>query len=99
MLASFAAVLVFAVPASPPPTVSGCFGPCYVPGCPDSTFWVCHETPGKTKVYAESGGASLTSTQSNDTSFSVGVFGATIHPASPGNWGSVGACGDLHGDC
>lgn len=103
LAALFALAAPAAAPASPPPVATaitgGCFGPCHVPGCPNSTFWVCHGTTGKTKVYAESGGASVRSTQSNTSTFSIGVLGATVHPAAPGNWGSVSSCGDIHGDC
>lgn len=94
MLTVMLASLALAVP--PPP---GCFGPCVIPNCPQSKFWVCHETPGKTKVYAENGGASVTSTQSNSSTFGVGVLGGVVQPEPGQTWGSVDSCDDLEGYC
>ncbi len=100
MLATLLA-LFLSVPAPAPsaiPQSPVCFA-CSVPGCPNSTFWVCHETPGETKVYAQSGATSTISTQSNDKTFAVGVIGANVHPASPKTWGTATSCDDIHGSC
>lgn len=77
-----------------------CFGPCVVPDCPNSKFWVCHESVGSTKIYAESqSGATSMTTQSNSSTFSLRLFGAQVQPAVGETWGSVSSCGDVLGGC
>ena len=106
MLISLAALLALATPASSPPpvvttaavvTTAGCFGPCHVPGCPNSTFWICHETSGKTTIYAESGGAKSSTTRDNDTASQTSALGAMVGPKPGETWGSVANCTDLQG--
>jgi hypothetical protein len=101
MLAAFLASMTLfqppiALPAATPLTGS-CFGPCVVPGCSNSDFWVCHETPGQTTILGKSGGAKVTSTQSNSSTAGVGVLGATIFPDS--DWGDTDECSDISGSC
>jgi len=93
------ASLALALAASTAPATGTCVGPCEVPNCPNSTFSVCHETPGKTKVYASNGGATIISTQENSATFGVGVLGAVVQPMSPKTWGDVDECSDMEGDC
>ncbi len=76
-----------------------CFGPCHIPGCPNSTFWVCHETPGQTVVTYENGGVKGQSTQENSATFDVPVGGAMVGPKADKNWGGVQECSDLEGWC
>lgn len=99
MLLTIASLAILATPSLTAPALSSCFGPCHLPGCPNSTFYVCHETPGSTKVYSSNGGATWIATQPNDATNGVGVGGATIQPGSGETWGSAGGCGELVGDC
>lgn len=93
------AVTLLANPTSAPSTTSSCFGPCYIPGCPNSTFYICHETPGSTTVYAENGGAKVTGTWPNDSTGQQTILGGQVTPAPGETWGSVSSCGDVYGGC
>lgn len=93
--------VALAKPSPPPPTVAvtTCFGPCYIPGCPNSTFNVCHETSGHTRIKASDSVTRAVYVKPNNSTGPVGVIGAAIHPAPPHTWGSVSGCGDIHGGC
>jgi len=95
MLLAFVTLLSLAAPVNPPPITGGCFGPCYVPGCNLSTFWICHETSGKTKIYAENGGQKSTTTRDNDTSDGASAHGAIVQPGPGKTWGTVSQCSEV----
>ena len=104
MLASMTAFFALIALPIPQPTsalaltTTFCFA-CHAPGCPNSTFTVCRGTSGKTTILSSNGGVRLVQPIDNDRAFAVGVGGALVHPASPGNWGSVTSCADIHYDC
>ena len=99
MFLSIAALALFSSMPTVAPVTGSCFGPCYIPGCPSITFYICHETSGKTTVYSEGGGAKSTSTWDNDSTQQTSVLGGQVEPEPGKTWGTVAACSDILGWC
>ena len=74
-------------------------GPCYLPGCPNSTMTVDQSVPGKTTISYSNGGVKGTSTFSSNSTLGTGVGGAIVSPGGSNTWGDVDSCDDMVGEC
>jgi len=98
-LVAYASPLSAASPVSPLPVPTRVCLSCYIPGCPNFSFFVCNGTPGKTTVGGSIGRVKARTGVSDTSTATVGMFGNSMHPASPKTWGTVTSCSDIHGDC
>ena len=91
-------LLLLAALCVPVNLAMACIGPCYLPGCPATTFVVCDAGNGEVNVTISNNGASVRTTVPSGSTAYVGGFGIKIHP-HVANWGAVSNCEDVGGSC
>jgi len=93
-------LLLAAAAASAPAQSAACFGPCYTPGCANSSFWVCKGHTGVTRTFGDApDGGHFSSNNRNDSNHVVRTAGGYIEPKPGKTWGDVHECSDLQGWC
>lgn len=78
-----------------------CTGRCYLPGCPDTKFDVCHLDPeGTAQVHFKWKDHDEAWIQKKgDTSEPASAYGVQVFPCEPKTWADVQSCSDICGFC